>query len=144
MARAPFPLLIAFALALPSWSAAAGGGPQGGRPARARMFDPATVTAVSGQVEEVQRYDGRRSEGIHVTLKTAEGALDVHLGPASFLESHGVSVAKGDALEVTGSKVQMGDAPAIIAQTVKKGDATVTLRDANGVPAWAGGRGRGR
>jgi len=143
MTRAFLPLLIAVALATPVWSTAAGG-PQGGRPGRARTFDPATVTSVSGQVEEVHRYEMRRGEGVHVALKTSEGKLDVHLGPATFLESKGLSLAKGDALEVTGSKVQRGDAPAIIAQTVKKGDATVTLRDANGVPAWAGGRGRGR
>lgn len=139
MMRTSAVLLTAVALAVPAVSAGAGGP---GRPGRARLFDPATVTTVSGQVEEVVRQDGRRSQGIRVTLKTSEGALDVHLGPASFLDQHSLSVAKGDALEVTGSKVQMGGQPALVAQKVKKGDVTVTLRDADGVPAWAGRGGR--
>lgn len=139
MLRALVASSIAALLALPV-AATAAAGPQGGGPRRARMFDPATVTSVSGQVEEVQRLSGRRGEGIHVVLRTSDGALDVHLGPAAFLEKQGLSLAQGDSIEVTGSKVQMGSAPAIIAQTVKKGDAVVTLRDAQGRPAWAGGR----
>ncbi len=139
MLRALVASSIAALLALPI-AATAAGGPQGGSPRRARMFDPATVTSVSGQVEEVQRLSGRRGEGIHVVLRTSDGTLDVLLGPAAFLEKQGLSLAQGDSIEVTGSKVQMGGAPAIIAQTVKKGDAVVTLRDAQGRPAWAGGR----
>jgi hypothetical protein len=142
MNRALSSSLIAIALTLPAWNAAAGG-PRGGQPARDRLFDPATVTSVSGQVEEVQRYERRRNAGVHVLLRTSEGTLDVHLGPEAYLQSQGLSLAKGDELEVTGSKVQLGGSPALIAQTVKKGEAKVTLRDANGVPAWAGGRGRG-
>jgi hypothetical protein len=30
--------------------------------------------------------------------------------------------------------------PALIAAEVKKGDEVMKLRDANGVPAWSGGR----
>ncbi len=109
--------------------------PGGGR--GPRNFDPATVTTVSGEVTDVHRLEAMRGQGVHLDLKTADGVLAVHLGPAWFLDKQALKVQKGDALEVTGSKVQLGAGPALIAQMVKRGDASLTLRDANGVPVWA-------
>jgi hypothetical protein len=101
-----------------------------------RNFDPATVTTVAGEVTEVHRVEAMRGQGVHLDLKTADGVLEVHLGPAWFLDSQALKVQKGDKLEVTGSKLQVAG-PALIAQVVKRGDASLTLRDANGVPLWA-------
>jgi hypothetical protein len=126
-----------------SVAVAQGGGPPGpgrGGPG-SRMFDPATVTTVSGSVEAVDRVEGRRGgPGVHLRLKTGDGILDVHLGPAWFLDRQELKIAKDDAIEVTGSKVQFRGKAALVAQTVKKGDASLTLRDASGVPVWAGFR----
>jgi hypothetical protein len=108
--------------------------PGGGR--GPRNFDPATVTTVAGEVTEVHRIEAMRGQGVHLELKTADGVLAVHLGPAWFLDSQALKVQKGDKLEVTGSKVELGG-PALIAQVVKRGDASLTLRDANGIPLWA-------
>lgn len=105
------------------------------RPA-ARNFDPATVTTVSGEVTAIHKMNGRRNEGLHVDLKTADGVLDVHLGRSAHLGKQHLAIATGDALEVTGSKIQLAGKPALIAQSVKKGGSTVTLRDAQGIPAW--------
>ncbi len=111
-----------------------GGGPAG------RHYDPSTVTTVSGTVEAVQRGPGGGGQGLHVQLKTADGTVDVHLGPAWYLEEQKLTVAKGDALQVTGSKRQVNQASFVIARSVKKGGAEVTLRDEKGVPRWAGAR----
>jgi hypothetical protein len=130
-------LIAAALLALvPAAAAEAPPGPAFGR--MARNFDPATVATVSGEVAAVHRFPGRRGEGLHVDLKTADGAvLDVHLGPSSFLAARSLELASGDAIEVTGSRIALGGTPTLIAQAVKKGDATVTLRDASGIPAWS-------
>ncbi len=127
-----------------AFAQATGGPPGGGRPAMARRaYDPATVTTVSGDVASVTRIDGRRGgQGIHVVLNTSDGPLDVHLGPASYLDRQPLKVAKGDAIQVTGSKVELRGKPALIAKEVKKGDAALTLRDENGVPVWRGQRRR--
>ena len=68
--------------------------------------------------------------------------LEVRLGPTTFLEKEKFTFAKGDQIEVTGSKVKIEGADALIAREVKKGGKTLTLRDAQGVPAWSGGRRR--
>lgn len=133
--------LLVSTIAFASPSLAQGRGPGAG-PGR-RVFDPATVVTVSGAVEKVEKIPRGGRDGVHLTLTTPEGSLQVHLGPGSYLERQKFEVAKGDQLEVTGSKVTIRGSPALIAQTVKKGDAVLTLRDAAGVPAWAG-QGRGR
>ena len=75
-------------------------------------------------------------------IKTAQGSLEVHLGPTSYLEKQQFAFAKGDQIEVIGSKVKIESADVVIAREVKKGGKTLTLRDAQGVPFWSkGGRG---
>ena len=117
-----------------------GGGPG---PGRHRIYNPATETTVKGTVEEVKTVAGRGAgTGLHLALKTESGILDIHLGPAAYLQKQNFQLAKGDQVEVTGSKVQFQGHDAIIAREVKKGDKVLTLRDANGFPAWSLARAR--
>jgi hypothetical protein len=115
-----------------------GGGPGPGRWQGGRMYDPSTVTTVSGTVEQVEKIARKNHHGVHLTLATSAGPLSVHLGPDFYLEKQAVKIGQGDRIDVTGSKVTLQGKPALIAQSVKKGDAVLTLRDAAGVPAWAG------
>jgi hypothetical protein len=75
---------------------------------------------------------------VHLTLKTDKETIGVHLGPASYVDKQKVHVARGDKIEVEGSRVTYEGKPAIVARQIKKGEETLTLRDASGVPAWAG------
>ena len=107
-----------------------------------QMYNPATETTIQGTVEEVKQIPGPRGGpgGTHLTVKTDRETLDVHLGPTTFLEKQNFTFAKGDQIEVMGSKVKIEGADALIAREVKKGGKTLTLRNAQGVPAWSGGR----
>ncbi len=80
--------------------------------------------------------------GTHLDLKTGSGTFDVHLGPSGFLAAKNFKFAKGDQVEVTGSKVTFEGHDAIIAREVKMGGKVLTLRDAQGIPEWSGGRRR--
>ena len=115
-----------------------------GRQGRMSQYDPKTEVTVKGTVEEVQERQagGMRSAGIHLVLKTDSGNYDVHVGPAFFLKDHNYTFAKGDQLEVTGSKIKISGADALIAREIKKGSEIMTLRDAQGIPLWSGGRRR--
>jgi hypothetical protein len=55
-----------------------------------------------------------------------------------------VKIEPGDRVEITGSRVTVEGKPTIIAAEVRKGDEVLQLRDAAGVPVWAGWRKRGR
>jgi hypothetical protein len=119
-----------------------GAGAGSRRGSMARGFDPATVTTISGEVLAVNSLPAARGSGIHMDVKTENDVIDVHLGPSWFLDQQKTKIAQGDAIEVTGSKVTLSGKPALVAQTVKKGSDVLALRDAAGVPAWAGQRRR--
>jgi len=108
--------------------------------AYSRMYDPKTVETLSGEVVSVDKSTrgGRMSYGIHLTLKTGKETVPVHLGPSWYMEKQAVTIAPGDKVEVTGSRVTFQGTPTIIAGEIKKGGQVLKLRDAAGIPAWAG------
>jgi len=109
-----------------------------------RLYNPKAVETLSGEVVSLEKFaPGRRmSYGVHFTLKTDKETIPVHLGPSWYVEKQAVAIAQGDKVEVTGSRVTYQGQPAIIAAEVKKDGQVLKLRDANGVPAWAGQRWR--
>ena len=114
-------------------------------------YDVATETTVSGTVDEVRTMTpagggrgmamGMSGGGIHLTLSTASGPVDVHVGPASFVASKNVSFAKGDALTVVGASVTVENQSLVVAREIRKEGQVLTLRDQKGFPLWSG-RGR--
>lgn len=122
-------------LAANSWAQ-----PGKGRNSAGRMYNPATVETLSGEVTSVDKSTSGqgRSLGVHFTLKTEKETIPVHLGPGWYVDQQEVKLAPGDKVEVSGSRVTYQGKPAVIAGQVKKDGKTLQLRDANGVPAWAG------
>lgn len=113
-----------------------------GQPKGSPRYDPKTEVTVKGTVEEIKQYASQSGwrTGQHVTLKTDNGNLDVHLGPTDYWKKNGFELVNGDSIEVTGSKSKVDAAEVILAREVKKGEKAVTLRSAQGVPAWSRGR----
>lgn len=113
--------------------------------AQARMFDPKAMETFTGEIVSVDKSVPSRhmSYGVHAMVKTNAGTVSVHLGPDWYMEQQRVKLAPKDKVEVTGSRITFDGKPAIVATQVVKGRDVLTLRDANGVPAWAGHR-RGR
>jgi hypothetical protein len=113
------------------------GGP-GGLP----KFNEATIETVSGWVTEVDpfvRLERNTRNGVRVKLETDDGeTFDVFLGPATYLDHHGIRLERGDEISVTGSKVRYEDHDAIIATVVDEDGDRVKLRDADGHQAWRG------
>jgi hypothetical protein len=119
-----------------------GGGGWGVRGQYQRMFNPATIETIKGDVTTVQTVTPSRgmSKGVHVDVKTEVGTIPVHLGPSWYLDKQDRSVKIGDKVEVTGSRVTFQGKPAIIASELKLNDEVLILRDKNGIPAWSGWR----
>jgi hypothetical protein len=115
----------------------------------ADVYNPSTEITVKGTIEQVKtaflpgggasaQAREESSGPMYVNLKTDSGTLAVFLGPSWFAESKGFKFAKGDQIEVTGSKLQ--DKDVIVAREVKRGDQVLVVRNAQGIPAWSGGR----
>ncbi|OPY06321.1 MAG: hypothetical protein A4E66_02242 [Syntrophus sp. PtaB.Bin001] len=109
-----------------------------------RLYNPNTVTTITGEVVKVDSIAPIRgmSYGVHLVVKTATETISVHLGPAWYIENQDIKIEPKDKITVKGSRITFQDKPAIIAAQVKKGDQTLELRDANGFPAWSGWRRR--
>ena len=79
--------------------------------------------------------------GIHLELKTeGEPNVDVHLGPAWFIENQDTKILAGDRIQVKGSRTKIEGKPVLIASELRKNEDVLTLRDADGRPVWAGWR----
>jgi hypothetical protein len=106
------------------------------------MYDPKTVETVSGEVMSVQQMTPMKGmgPGVHLTLKTDKETVDVHLGPAWYIERQDIKIAAGDKIEVKGSRITYQGKPAVIAAEIHKGNEVLMLRDDNGIPMWAGWR----
>ena len=88
--------LLAMLVVAPALSLAQGGPPPGKGPGAMRMFDPATVVTVTGTVVGESRIDrGMGHSGVHLSVKTAEGEIPVHLGPDFWVDKQTVKLAQG-------------------------------------------------
>jgi hypothetical protein len=121
------------------WKGRSGRGPLGDIN---RMYDPKTVETIIGEVVSVAEISMMRGRytGVHVQLKRGKDTLQVHLGPAWFMEKHEPKIEKNDTIQVTGSLITFQGGKALIAAEVKYGEKVLRLRDEKGFPVWSGGR----
>lgn len=136
------PVMISLALVCPVLAQPGPGGGMGmGGGMGPRLYNPQTVTTVTGAVEKLEELSmGMKFRGL--LLKTDKGSLMVHLGPTWYLDQQKFAVKVGDKIEVTGSQVTLNNQPAIIARDVTMNGSILKLRDDQGIPAWRGmGRG---
>ncbi len=138
-------ILTALALVGPALAQPGPGGGMGPGGMGGRLYNPQTVATVKGTVEKVEEVTMARGMAVReLRLKTDQGSLLVHLGPAWYLDEKKFVVKVEDTVEVTGSQVTLNNQPALIAREVTIGGATLKLRDDQGVPVWRGmGRGSG-
>jgi hypothetical protein len=105
-------------------------------------YNSKKVTMVSGEIVEIERVACAKgkSKGVHLTLKIAEETVEVHLGPAWFLDEQEAKFSSGDKIEVMGCRLEQGGKHALIAAKIKKGDGVLVLRDKEGWPVWSAWR----
>jgi len=143
-------ILVSLALACPALAQPGGGGMGRGGGMGPMLYNPQTVTTVTGQVEKLEDLPsmgmggGRDMQYRGATLKTDQGGIVVHLGPGWYLDENKFALTAGDTVEATGSRVTLNNQPALIAREVKVKGTTLKLRDDQGLPVWRGmGRGPG-
>lgn len=145
-AKIRFGLILAGILCLvwPSGALAQKGkGPWGGWGPGSRyagMYNPQAVETLKGEVEQVERFTGGKgmSSGVRLLVKAGAETVLVMLGPWWYLEKQTVRIKVKDQVEITGSRGRVWGQAAFIAGEVKKGRQVLRLRDAQGVPLWAG------
>jgi len=137
-----FLLTASLALAGPGkWGGRGSGGWGLGTPYQA-LYNPANMVTLSGEVIGLEQTVPmkRMNQGIALVVKTEKETVTVHLGPNWYMERLDTKIAKGDQVEVKGVRTTLAGKSVVLAAEVKKGDSVLVLRDASGVPVWAGWR----
>jgi hypothetical protein len=101
-------------------------------------YDKTHEQTLAGTVKAVASYpspDG--AVGVHIDLRTADGLVDVRVGPAMFIGMENFWFFAEDPLVVTGARIGGADGP-VYARTIQKGSSTVVLRTDDGTPRWPG------
>lgn len=96
------------------------------------IFDANDLVTLQGTATAVDRYGGH--QGMFLMLQTTQETLEVHLGPAWYLEEQGFDITLNTPIQVTGFRTDWNDQSVLIASEVKQGDRVLQLRDANGYP----------
>jgi hypothetical protein len=146
-------MVVSLALAGPALAQPGPGGGMGGGKGP-MLYNPQTVTTVTGQVEKLAelpslgRGGGKAMHYRGLLLKTDQGSLMVDLGPGWFLSQKKFVVQAGDTVSATGSKVMLDNQPGLIAREVTVNGTTLKLRNDQGLPVWhragpGGGMGQG-
>lgn len=122
------------------WQGWRGSGGWGMGMAYQNLYDPAKVETISGEIVSIELTVPMRkmNQGVALIVKTDKEAIPVHLGPSWYVERLDVKFTATDKVEVKGVRTTFAGKPVIMAAEIKKGDQSLILRDASGVPVWAG------
>ncbi len=103
-------------------------------------YDVAAQETVQGTIQEVKDYKCPVSGavGSHISIKTLEGTLEVHLAPTAFLKDDDLALRAGDNVKIVGVKLVYDGRPAMLARTLTIGQTTFFFRDEKGRPLWHG------
>jgi hypothetical protein len=118
------------------------------RPVRqtATAYDLSRETLLEGTVLSFTEAPATPPVGARVTVQTTSGAVDVLLGPPSFLKASQFMLAPGDSVKIAAARVQLrpdpsGQRPAgvFVARVIQKGNQSLVLRSPRGSPLWLAG-----
>lgn len=107
-----------------------------------RLFDPALVRDVAGEIVAIERFTPLpgMAEGVLLRLRTPEESVAVHLAPLWYLERQDVALTPGTRVSIRGSRVILEGKPALLGMRVSGNGRALTLREENGLPLWSAWR----
>lgn len=110
---------------------------------RGMIFNSNEVETVTGKVLQVDTWTRGEWQGggVHVVLQTDNETIDLHLGPAWYINNQDIRIEPNDRIQVAATRVSSADGRAVmVASEISKGNKTITLRDDAGFPVWMRGR----
>lgn len=135
-------IVMSFPARANGWEGWRGSGGWGADSPYSRCYNPSKISSFSGEVTEITTTVPMpgMAEGISLLLTMKAVSIPVQLGPAWYIERLDARIELGDRIEVMGAKAFAEGLPAVIAVELRKGDSVLVLRDAAGIPVWAGWR----
>jgi hypothetical protein len=103
-------------------------------------YDPAREVNLVGTVISYIESSSTPPLGAHVTIQTASGVVDVHLGNARLLTASHFSLASGDSVRILGENVPYANGTRFLARVIQKGNQALAVRSPRGFPLSPGGK----
>lgn len=99
-----------------------------------RTYNTGREISLVGTVVKYETSSTVPPMGAHVTLQTASGQVDVHLGNGKVLEASHLTLNAGDSVRIVGETMALGEGTYFAARIVQKGTQAVAVRNAKGFP----------
>ena len=99
---------------------------------RAGAYDAKRETVLEGTVASYTESSQTAPIGAHAMVQTANGSVDVHLGPASYLHGNNFSLAAGEAVKFAGVSTTVNGGTVFLARTAQKGSQVLAIRSRTG------------
>lgn len=99
-----------------------------------RIYNATREISLVGTVVKYETSSAVPPMGAHLTLQTASGQVDVHLGNAKVLEVNHLTLNAGDNVRIVGEPLALGEGTYFAARIVQKGTQAVAVRNAKGFP----------
>jgi hypothetical protein len=109
-------------------------------PQKNQSYDVNRETVVEGAVLQYTAASTVAPLGAHVTVQTASGIVDVHLGNARLLAANHFSLAGGDSVRIVGENVPYGTGIQFLARVIQKGNQVLAVRSTRGFPLAPNGK----
>jgi len=97
-------------------------------------YDLNRETVLVGTVEDYNPASLTAPLGPHVTLKTNNGSIDVHVGDARLLAANHFNIQAGDTLRIIGEPVAFEKSLQFVARIIQKGTQAIAVRTIRGIP----------
>jgi hypothetical protein len=97
-------------------------------------YDVARESVISGKIVQYSSVSTTPPLGVHITLQTSSGTIEVHAGNAKLIQASNISLQAGDSVSLTGETVAFGNGTVFVARVIQKGSQSVAVRSKNGVP----------
>ena len=104
-----------------------------------RAYDLAHETVLEGTVLNYIETSTVPPLGAHVTVQTASGPVDVHIGSARFLQVNHFALHAGDKVRIVGESLAYGEGTQFVARVIQNGKQTLVIRSVRGFPLYLGG-----
>jgi hypothetical protein len=99
-----------------------------------QAYDVSRESVLQGSVIKFTPESAVAPLGAHVTVQTASGPVDVHIGNPKILDKNQFTLAAGDNIRVVGENLPYGNGTQFFARVIEKGSQSIAVRGTRGFP----------
>jgi hypothetical protein len=105
------------------------------------VYDVTKEVKVQGTIQKIDNFGTSGPVGTHITVQTAQGVVDAHLGFGAASKPEYLGIAEGQSVTLTGMMQSFGGTNVLMARILTTSSHIFVLRNEHGIPVRAIPRG---